>query len=342
MKRYNFCLLGFGNVGHNMVKLLHEKSDVLRDEYGVDWRITGVATRRMGWLAHPDGLDAEALAAGEPVGVVEPIPTNVREWLAVAQADVLFEITSLDFKTGQPAIDHIRAALEAGAHAITANKGTVVHAYHELSELAQSKGKQFLFESTVVDGLPVFSLFRDTLPVVNLLRFSGLLNATTSVILSEIEQGRGMDEAIKQAQELGITETNPSADIDGWDAAVKVVALATVLMNRPIKLDDVQRAGISSLTAEQIQAAWRDGRPYRLVSRIELMNDEIIATVRPEQVSADSPLISNSPEALILHFEMDTISHLTLIEDKAGPYSTAYGLLSDFIYAMKAEGKDNA
>lgn len=338
MRQVNFCLLGFGDVGRSMVELLHDKDDMLRNDYGIDWRITGVATRRMGWLANPDGLDAAALARGETVATVNPAPANVREWLKAAQADVLFEITSLNFETGEPAVDHCRAALEHGAHAITANKGTVVHAYHQLRELAARQGKHFLFESTVADGLPVFSLFRDTLPTARLLRFDGLLNATSSVIINDMEQGRTLDEAIKTAQALGITETDPSADIDGWDAAVKVVSLATVLLDTPLKLADVERVSIRTLTPEQIQSARAEGKPYRLVSRVEWGDDgRVIATVRPEQVPLSSPLIAGTPEALVLHFETDVIPHLTLIEDKAGPYSTAYGLLSDYLYALKHE-----
>lgn len=335
MKEYNFCLLGFGNVGRNMITLLRDKDTELRERYGIDWRITGVATRRLGWLSNPDGIDVDALLRGEPAAADRS--ENVRDWLAAAKADVLFEITSLNPETGQPAIDHIQAALTHGAHAITANKGTLVHGYHMLRDLAQSVGKAFLFESCVADSLPVFSLFRDTLPTTRLLRFDGLFNATTSVILSEMAAGRSLDEAIAVAQALGIAETDPSADIDGWDAAVKVVALATVLMDHPIALSAVQRQSIRTLDIDEVRAADAAGMPYRLVSRVDRIDGEIVATVRPEQVPATSHLVAPSPEALVLHFETDTLPHLTLIEDKAGPYSTAYGLLCDFLYAVRNE-----
>lgn len=334
MPMYNLCLLGFGNVGRHLVQILLDKREELREKYDITWRITGVATRRMGWIAHAEGLDPQRLLAGgyHSDGTLN----DVRAWLASAQADVLFEMTSLNPQEGQPAIEHLRAALEHGAHALTANKGAIVHAYHALKTLAQEKQRGFFFESTVADGLPVFSLFRDVLPLTRLLRFRGLLNGTTSVILASIEQGMDWDEAIKAAQDLGIAETDPSADIDGWDAAVKVVALATVLMDIPLKLEQVARVGIRSLSVEQIRWARAQGRPYKLVSRFD--RDElglVRASVRPEQVDSASLFGSASPEALLLQFETDTIPELTLMEDHAGPYTTAYGLLSDFIYATR-------
>jgi homoserine dehydrogenase len=189
----------------------------------------------------------------------------------------------------------------------------------------------------VADGLPVFSLFREVLPLTRLLRFRGLLNGTTSVILASIEQGMDWDEAIKAAQDLGIAETDPSADIEGWDAAVKVVALATVLMDIPLKLEQVERVGIRSLSAEQIRWARAQGRPYKLISRFDRDATGLLtASVRPEQVDSASLFGSASPEALLLQFETDTIPELTLMEDHAGPYTTAYGLLSDFIYATRS------
>jgi len=127
IRSYNLCLLGFGNVNRMLVKLLHDRKQELREKYGIAWRVTGLATRRLGWIAAPEGLDPTVL--NEP-GVprwnllphLSPPPGDVREWLRAAQADVLFEATSLNAKTGQPAVDHVRAALQAGAHAITANR----------------------------------------------------------------------------------------------------------------------------------------------------------------------------------------------------------------------------
>ncbi|HYA24271.1 MAG TPA: homoserine dehydrogenase, partial [Terriglobales bacterium] len=226
-------------MNRTLVRLLQSKSKDLRDR-GISWRITGVATRRMGWIADAEGFDAGELLSDTPWRAA-PTPQDVRQWLKAARADVLFEATSLSVKDGQPAIDHIRAALESGAHAITANKGPVVHAYEELSSLAAKQGRRFLFESTVMDGAPIFSLFREGLPLVHLKGFRGILNSTTNVVLSSMEAGLSFEGSLTKARQLGIAETDPSHDVDGWDATVKTAALIRVLMGVPIKLNDIER-----------------------------------------------------------------------------------------------------
>ncbi|GAC1357397.1 MAG: homoserine dehydrogenase [Ktedonobacteraceae bacterium] len=337
MKTYNLCLIGFGNIGRALARLLLVKRAELRDRYGIEWRITGVATRRMGWIADPCGLDVEGFLDG--VYDYRPLsspPTNVQEWLAAAQADVLFEISSLNVQTGQPAIAHLQAALEYGAHAITANKGPIVHAYRELEAQARFHGKRFLFEATVMGGSPTFSLFRETLPALTVLRVRGILNSTTNVILDEMEKGRSFDEGVKRAQELGIAETDPSADVDGWDAAVKVCAIAQVLMGRPLKLEEIKREGIRSLTGEGVRAARVEGKPWKLVCRAEVVEGRLQASVRPEQVTLNDPLASVQGTAMTVHFETDILEGLTITAaNKNDPRATAYDMMADFIWAVR-------
>jgi homoserine dehydrogenase len=336
MKIFNLCLLGFGNVGRALARLLVEKSEEMRDEFRLGWRVTGVATRRAGWLAAPEGFREEELLSGEVASRVRPQPNDVREWLAAARCDVLFETTSLEPQTGEPAITHARAALEAGAHVVTANKGTIVHAYRELSELALREGRRFMFEAAVADCLPVFSLFRETLPTARLLAFSGVLNSTTTLILEEIAAGRTFDEGVRRAQDLGVAETDPSHDVDGWDAAVKACALANVLMGAGLKLSDVSRRGIRELKDEEVRAASAEGRPFKLFARAR--SDEsgkVIATVRPEQVAPGEPFASVGGTTLSLHFELDVLHGLTLTAHQPNLKSTAYGLLADFINAVR-------
>jgi homoserine dehydrogenase len=224
-------------VGRAFVALLQRKRPELEREYGISCRITGVASRRLGWLVASGGFDLEKLLAGD-LSAAQKV-SGIEEWLAAARADALFETTSLHAATGQPAIDHIRAALEAGAHAISANIGPVVHAYRELTELATSSGRRFLFESAVMDGVPIFSLFRETMSAVEIRGFRGVLNSTTNVILEGIEAGLTFEESLREAQRLGVAESDPTDDIEGIDAAVKVVALANVLMKTNLKLTDV-------------------------------------------------------------------------------------------------------
>jgi homoserine dehydrogenase len=340
VKTYNLCLLGFGNVGRALARLLVEKSDELRDDFGVNWRVTGVASRRLGWLVEPRGFDIEKLLAGETAGKSLPLPPrDVREWLSLAGGDVLFENSSLEPLTGQPAVAHARAALEAGLHVVTANKGAVVHGHRELSELARARGRRFMFEATVADCLPVFSMFRESLPAARLLGFSGLLNSTTTVIIEEMERGRSFDEGVRRAQALGVTETDPAYDVDGWDAAVKVCALVNVLMGAPLKLEEIGREGIRRLDAPTVQTARGAGRPYRLIGRAA--RDErgrVTASVGPEQIEPGDALANLSGSSLAVNFALDVLPGLTVTAHGPNLQSTAYGLLADFINAARSEG----
>ena len=344
---FNLCFLGFGNVNRTLVGLLADRETELRDRHGITYRITGVASRRLGWIANPNGLDPAAICGADVPArekseansnsLTNTSPQNVRDWLAAAHADVLFEATSLNVQTGQPAVDHIRAALEHGAHAITANKGPIVHAYRELRDLAAKQGKRFLFESTVMDGVPIFSLF-DQLPAIHLQGFHGILNSTTNVILSEMEQGLTFDDALKKAQTLGIAETDATHDIDGWDAAVKTAALITVLMNVPVRLEEIAREGIRDLTPQALRNARRDGWPFKLLCRAQRVGDRVKASVAPEKVLATSPMAKISGTSSYIHFETDIFPGLAITEENPGLYATAYGLLADFVRAVTPVG----
>ncbi len=333
---YNLCFLGFGNVNRTLLQLLLDQEQELRDRHGISFRITGIASRRQGWIANPEGLDIPDCVERAPSRAKHPGPgaelTNVRTWLSAARADVLFEATSLNVENGQPAIDHIRAALTHGAHAVTANKGPIVHAYRELRDLAASQNKRFLFESTVMDGVPIFSFF-DQLPAIQLRGFHGILNSTTNVILTEMESGLTFDEALKKAQALGIAETDATHDIDGWDAAVKTAALITVLMDVPIKLEEIKREGIRGLSAEAVRAARKEGKPYKLICRAKKTEQGIEASVRPEQIPPTDPMSQITGTSSYIYFATDIFPGLALTEENPGLYATAYGMLADFVRA---------
>jgi len=334
MKQYNLCFLGFGNVGRALARLFVAKSAELRDQYGIEFRVTGVASRRIGWLANSDGFEVATLLSNLPLA--EQSADNITGWLKAAQPDAVFETTSLNPDSGQPAIDHVRAILDAGAHAITANKGVLVHGYQELAALARKQGKRLLFEAAVLDSAPVFSLFRETLPAIKLRGFSGLFSSTTNVIIETMEAGRSFEEGLKTAQDLGVTETDASHDIDGWDATVKVCALANVLMNIPLKPSEVNREGIRELTHRKVQAARAEGKPFKLIARAKVTGDgKIAATVRPEQILTSDPLGNVRGTSLGIHFELDMMPGLTVTSHRPNLQSTAYGLLADFINAVR-------
>ena len=317
--------------------MLIAKETELRRRYDVRWRLTGVATRRAGWVADSEGLNPLALLNGywPPRAHLEVLP-NIAEWLERSRADVLFETSALDPQSGQPATDHLRAALRHGAHAISANKGPVVHAYQELASLASERGKKFLCESTVMDGAPVFSLFPAGLPAVELRGFSGVLNSTTNVVLTEVEKGLSFEEAIRRAQALGIAEADPSQDLDGWDAAVKVVALAAVLMGIPVKIEQVQRTGIRELSAEKIRSVREAGMRYKLVCRAERRGAGVECSVRPELLLASDPLANLEGASSAIRFDLDVFS-FSIVEHNPGIEATAYGLLADFLRAVRPD-----
>ena len=332
------------------MRLLEDRAQELRDRHAIAFRITGIASRRIGWLADANGFDAANILAPKSEREGHDFSragnADIRSWLAAARADVLFEATSLNVENGQPAVDHIRAALDHGAHAVTANKGPIVHAYRELRDLAAARGKRFLFESTVMDGVPIFSLF-DQLPAIHLQGFHGILNSTTNVILSEMENGLAFDAALKKAQDLGVAETDATHDIDGWDAAVKTAALITVLMDLPVRLDEIAREGIRNLSGEAVRAAKKAGRPYKLVCRARRASSSgepgsgktgsgkpgFTASIRPEQVPLTDPMAHVAGTSSIVSFDTDIFPGLVITEENPGLYATAYGMLADFIRA---------
>ena len=189
-------------------------------------------------------------------------------------------------------------------------------------------------------GAPIFSLFREALPAARLESFRGILNSTTNLILTEMEHGNSFEAAVKKAQDLGIAETDPSFDVDGWDATVKVSALATVLMDAsaPLKPYDIAREGIRGLGMEQVQSARMMGRPYKLVCQAERKPDgTVVGSVRPEQVPNDEPLAGCDGATSIILFQMDVIHGLTVSEIHPDAVTTAYGPLADFLTIARSE-----
>ena len=335
LRTYNLCIVGLGNVGSALVALLQRKRQELVDRYGIAWRVTGVASRRLGWMVAPDGFTPAKLMASDFTD--GQASAECAEWLRAAHVDVLFEASSLNAETGEPAISHIRAALELGAHAISANKGPVLHSYRELTRLAESKDRHFFFESAMMDGAPVFSLFRTALPAIDVLGFRGVINSTTTVILEAMQAGASFDEAIAEAQRLGVAETDPSADIDGIDAAVKVVEVANVLMGSELKLADVAREGIREITPARLREAHENGEAWRLVSRARRQPDgSIVASVAPDRLKLDDPLAQVHGTSLLIAFETDIFKELIISERDPGPEATAYGMLSDFVNAVRS------
>lgn len=342
MARISIVLVGFGNVGRAFARLLLAKRKDLSTRFGFEFQVNGIATGRHGAAIDPAGIDLErAIAlveAGRDLSPLStlPAPGEVLDFVRACPGDVLFENTPVDHLTGQPAAAYLSAALEQGMHAVTANKGPVVHAYNELSAQAKTMGKRFLFESAVMDGAPVFSLFRGSLPAVELKGFFGILNSCTNLILERMETGETFDDAVRYAQLIGIAETDPGADIDGWDAAIKIAALSTVLMGNSIKPSDIDRQGIRAITPSMLAEASQSGERWKLVCRA--YRDEsgrVRGQVRPERVNSESLLYSIRGTSSYVQFELDVLPGLGIVENNPGPETTAYGLLADLINALR-------
>lgn len=340
MTDYKLAFLGFGNVGRALAELLLRKQEELKHDYNLTFRVVAIGTGRRGFAIQPDGFDLpvvmDALARGKTLSEFSAFPVaNAFDLIRNSGVQVLFENTPVDYATGQPAIDHIKLALEHGMHVCTANKGPVVHAWQELKALARQKGCQFLHESTVMDGAPIFSLFRGALPGARLQSFNAVLNSTTNLILTRMETGESFEEAVRYAQQIGIAETDPSGDIDGWDAAIKIAALATVLMNQPLKPAEIKRTGIRAISSEMVMAAKKEGKRYKLVCSAERDGEKILGKVGPELVSSNSPMYGLEGTSSMITFNTDVLGELTLIESNPGPETTAYGLLADFLNAVR-------
>ena len=345
MPHYRLSFIGFGNVARSLARLLERKSSLLEQMYDITYSVTGIATGRHGFAVNPQGMDVpkalELIESGKSIASLSTL--DVSDSIAVirnSRADVMFENSPVNTQTGQPALDHIRLALNLGQHAITANKGPVVHGYRELTDLAASKGKSFRFESTVLGGSPFFSVFRESFPLAELASFKGILNATTNIILSRMENGESYEDAVKFCQSIGVAETDPTNDVDGWDGAIKVAALVTVLMDTPFTPQQVNPTGIRGITPAMITQAKTDGKRYKLVCAVEKMGDQIQARVAPELLDTSSPLYGVMNSSTGVSFRTDVLPDYSITVSEregmsGGPVETAYGLFADFVNTVK-------
>jgi homoserine dehydrogenase len=328
--------LGFGNVGRAVARMLADKDDELRARYDLTLSYVGVATRTAGFAFVPRGLSpAQVVADGFPFERVSgpaKLPLD-RLLFAIRQtpADVVLELTPLDPRSGQPAIEHIRAALESGKHVITANKGPIAYAYPELRALAEARGVALRFESTVMDGTPLFGMAEASLPATHIAGFRGLLNSTSNYVLGRMALGDSPEEAVAGAQGIGIAEADPSNDLEGWDGAVKATVLANVLMGADLRPGDVAREGLGTEAMRQAQEALLPGQALKQVVEARRNGRAVAAGVRlaalpPADLFAH---LSGMETAIQLH--TDTMQDLTIIEGEGGPEQTAFGVLADLV-----------
>jgi len=251
--------------------------------------------------------------------------------IARADADAMLEVTYTDIKTGQPATDHIRAALARGLHVTTTNKGPLALFSNELIDLAARNGVQFLYEGTVMAGTPLLNLVRETLAGSAVSEMKGILNGTTNYILTRMEDGMDYGAALKQAQELGYAEAVPDADVLGWDALAKVTILANTVFGAALSPADTPCTGITEITSAQIAAAAADGKRYKLIGRVWREGQKVRASVAPQLMDLSHPLAGVGGATNAMTLTTDTLGDVTIVGPGAGRRETGFALLNDLL-----------
>jgi homoserine dehydrogenase len=311
------ALIGYGSVGRALARLLRQK----RRQY--PFTITGIHTLRHGTACDPKGLPADP-ALGRRAASIEA-------FLDAARAEVAVELTTLNPSTGEPAIAHIRAAFARRMHVVTANKGPIAHAYAALAEEAAEAGVIFRFESAVMDGAPIFNLWRHTMPAVAVNGFTGALNSTSKVVIETMEQGGSFEDGLAKARTMGITEADGAFDIEGWDSAAKTAALANVLMDARTTPQSVSTRGISRLTPERVQELMGKGKTVRLISRGHRSGGKLSLRVRAEVLDRCDILACTPGTSNILLFHTDLMGTFGTVSLDPQVEQTAYGVFSDLV-----------
>lgn len=338
----NILILGNGHVAQAFLSLLASRSAWLGRETGIHPAIIGIGSKSRGLYIYPDGIAVDFLTGEQDtfswLSSVGTRMEHIEAFLEVGKregASLFIELTTLNPQSGQPALSYIRKALEIGMDVITANKGPVAYAQAELLSLAKHHNVLFRFESTVLDGLPLLNMVEFTLPAVGIQSFNAMLNSTSSLVLQMIEQGYTRDEAILEAQQIGIAEADPMYDLDGWDAVMKTTILANILLEGNLTPQMIEREGIRNLTSEEIRVAALEGSPYRLISQGYRKNGVPFAEVRPRRIHSDDILHTGKGTTGVISIETEAMGTITLVEHEPTVLQTAYGVLSDLITILR-------
>jgi homoserine dehydrogenase len=343
---YKIALIGCGTVGRGLLEILERKREFLRDACDFDVLLVAVSDKLMGSVCVPEGIDIHRLldligrgktlnAYDDPrahrVEIADPL-----DMIEKCGADIVAELTTTDIRTGEPAASYIRKALRTGMHVVTTNKGPAALHHRELADLARTNGLQFRIEGTVMSGTPVFHLIENGLAGNGIREIRGILNGTTNFILSRMEQdGLEYGEALKLAQEAGYAEADPTADVEGFDAAAKVLILSNVVLGGSLAMDDVPRTGISGVTKALVHAAKAEGARYKLVCRTRKDDGKIDASVRLEKLLLSDPLagIMDAKNAMVI--ETDLLGTIFITGPGAGKTETGAAVLSDLLAIHK-------
>jgi homoserine dehydrogenase len=334
---------GLGNIGRRFLAVLEQKADHLRTRYGVTLALVGAADSR-GAALDQAGLDLAQVIqlkqAGQSVadypGQGRPGMTSL-ELVQAAQADALCEATPVSLKDGEPGLSCMRAAMNKGMHVITANKGPLVLAYPELTALAAQHGVQLKFCGTVAGGLPAINLGQRDMAGATIHRLEALPNLTTSFILDRMARGMTYSEAVAAAQAQGCAEADPSLDVEGWDAANKLVILANSVLDMPATLKDVTVQGITQITADDLAHAHAHGQVIKLVASAERQGEGYTLRVAPTPLPADHPLAQLGGQQMGIVYHTDIYGTISAAILETEPIPSAATMLRDLlsIYAPR-------
>ena len=342
MKELKLALLGFGNAGRAFGQMFHHKHEEIKKIYDTDVKIVAIATNSRGNILDENGIDIKAALAdienkghfSQERGITE---LSTMEIVKSAPYDVLIEMTPLNIFTGQPATSHIEMAFSRGKHVITANKGPVAWHYRKLRDMAKEKGVCFFYETTVMDGTPVFNLVEHTLKMARVTEVSGILNSTTNFILEEMAKGTPEEEIMRMGRKMGFIEADPAMDIEGYDAAAKITALLNVLMDADITPDMVDRKGIEDITMADIEAADKEGKVIKLVCKGICREDgSVYASVAPEKVEKTDLLASINSTTSVVSITTDLMKKISVVEHEPEIEQTAYGVFGDLLRVLDA------
>lgn len=341
MRTLRLALLGFGNAGRAFAKILEDKKTEIINDMNCNIIVTGITTGTRGSLYNINGIDLEkAWSDLENQGKFNVKDNDYSEMTSMdlvetGEYDVVVEMTPLNIFTGQPATDHLRKAMERGKHAVTANKGPIAWYYNDLKNLAEKKNIQFYYETTVMDGTPIFNLKDETLKYCKVTEINGILNTTTNYILEELAKGKSYDDILEEGKRIGFVEADPAMDVEGWDAAAKVTALLNVLMDACINPKDVDRIGIENITVEEIKEAEANGEVIKLICKGTLKNGKVLASVKPEKIKKQSLMSAIDGTSSVVQITTDLMGKLTIIEHAPDLVQTGYGIFSDVIRIVR-------
>lgn len=340
-KGITICLVGFGNVAQEFCRMFINKNIELKASTGYDVKVIAIAGRSKGAIINRDGIDlARALIDVNNTGSFDDRRQDIvnMETLQVirhCRANVLVELSTLSIYDGEPAITHIETAFKEGMHVITGNKGPIAFKYQKLRDNSKDRDLQFLFETTVMDGTPVFNFVKYTLPGCKVISFRGILNSTTNFVIGEMEKGNSYENAIKEAKRRGFAEEDPSVDIDGWDAVAKTSALLNVLMDTNINPTEIDRQGVAHITLEDIEKAKKKHCKIKLLCEGYIEDNKAKGRVHPTYINSNDTLYNIDATSSILCITTDLMGEVQIIEKNPEIQQTAYGIYSDLLTLIK-------